>query len=258
MRIIVIEDHDDLRDMTVEALVQLGHVVCGLARAELLDAEFPAFRPHLLILDLNLPGEDGISLARRYHRAYSGLGIIMVTARALEHEKVEGYDSGADIYLAKPASLDVISAAIAALSRRITLWASDVPQLDVDPSDIKANERARAIHRQLTGAAGKLPTQDDLARQYGCTYRQLNKEFEKEYGRGISAYIADHRLSQARKAITETDMPIKLVANRCGFAHVPAFTTAFRARFGVPPGALRKQKRNPAASQSEHMGVLSG
>jgi DNA-binding response OmpR family regulator len=240
VRIIVVEDHDDLREATVDALARMGHGVRGLARAELLDGEFPTFRPHLLVLDLNLPGEDGISLARRFRRSHPGIGIVMVTARNQTEQKIDGYDSGADIYLTKPVSIDEVAAAIHALSRRITIWAGETALMEMDPGEIKTTERARAIHQQLTNTVGKMPTQEELARQYACTYRVLNKEFEKEYGQTISAYMTEFRLNQARKAIVETDMPIKLIASRCGYAHAAAFTVAFQARFGCPPGALRK------------------
>lgn len=241
MRIILVEDHDDLREITVEALAEMGHAVRGLADGALLDAEFPEFRPHILVLDLNLPGEDGISLSRRYRRLHPGIGIIMVTARTQAREKVEGYDSGADIYLAKPVCPEELAAAIQALSRRITIWAESSGQMVVNPGEIKAVERARAVHQHLTAAVGKLPTQDELARLYVCAYRTLNKEFEEEYGQTISAYVAEHRLNQAQKAIAETDIPIKVIADNCGYAHVSSFNSAFQARFGYPPGSLRKE-----------------
>ena len=243
MRIIVVEDHDDLREATIEALAPLGHSVHGLSCAEQLDTEFAVFRPHLLLLDLNLPGEDGISLACRIRRSHPGIGIIMVTARDLARQKIEGYQNGADIYLTKPVSLEEVGAAIEALSRRITIWAAEAAQVDVNPAEIKTAERARTIHQQLINTVGKLPTQDDLVRQYGCSYRVLNREFEKEYGLTISAYMSGYRLTQARKAIEETDMPIKLIASRFGYAHAAAFTSAFQARFGCPPGAFRKKSK---------------
>lgn len=73
----------------------------------------------IAIVDLNLPGEDGLLLSRRLRSAHPALGLIMVTARSLPQDKRAGYDSGADIYIAKPVSLEELAAAIAALGRRV-------------------------------------------------------------------------------------------------------------------------------------------
>ncbi|MGR9014274.1 MAG: response regulator transcription factor [Gammaproteobacteria bacterium] len=119
LNIVVIEDHDALREITVEALTEKGHNAIGVDSAEALQ-ELPAdFRTDLMVIDLNLPGEDGISLARRLKQAQPSLGIVMVTARSQIAEKMEGYQSGADIYLSKPTSVEELCAAIGALARRI-------------------------------------------------------------------------------------------------------------------------------------------
>lgn len=73
----------------------------------------------LLILDLNLPGENGLSIAQRYKRANPGCYIIMLTARSRLEDKVAGYESGADIYLTKPVSSAELIAAIKSLARRL-------------------------------------------------------------------------------------------------------------------------------------------
>lgn len=119
LNILVVEDHDDLRETTVAALSDMGHQVKAVANAEALDEALPGFAPDLLLLDLNLPGEDGISLARRMRQVQPNLGIIMVTARVQARDRAAGYNSGADIYLTKPTSIEELGAAVRALGRRI-------------------------------------------------------------------------------------------------------------------------------------------
>ena len=119
LNIIIVEDHDSLREVTVALLNEHGHQAVGLASAEAVDDEAGGRVADLYIIDLNLPGEDGISLARRIRGAHAGVGIIMVTARVLTEDKVQGYDSGADIYLPKPVGPDELLAAIGALARRV-------------------------------------------------------------------------------------------------------------------------------------------
>ncbi len=119
LNIMVVEDHDALRDVTVEALAQRGHNVRGVDSAEALTDEPGLFPIDLLVIDLNLPGEDGLSLATRIRAAQPDIGIIMVTARNQVRDRMAGYDGGADIYLTKPTSSEELIAAVRALTRRI-------------------------------------------------------------------------------------------------------------------------------------------
>jgi DNA-binding response OmpR family regulator len=119
LNIVVVEDHDSLRTVTVDFLRQQGHRVVGLACAEDIDDEAGGALADIFVIDLNLPGEDGLSLARRLRKVQPGVGIIMVTARNRSQDKALGYDSGADIYLSKPAAPEELLAAINALARRL-------------------------------------------------------------------------------------------------------------------------------------------
>ena len=133
LNIVVVEDHADLREATVAALCSMGHDARGIDCAEELDDELGAFHADLLVLDLNLPGEDGLSLARRIRAAEPGIGIIMVTGRTQVNDRMRGYGSGADIYLPKPASVEELGAAIQALARRIRPTAPAQDALCLNP-----------------------------------------------------------------------------------------------------------------------------
>lgn len=119
LNIIIVEDHDSLRIVTANMLRQHNHVVRELACAEELDDIAGGESADIFIIDLNLPDEDGISLARRIRKASPTVGIIMVTARSQLEDKVIGYENGADIYLVKPVSPEELLATISALSRRL-------------------------------------------------------------------------------------------------------------------------------------------
>ncbi|MCF8211529.1 MAG: response regulator transcription factor [Rhodoferax sp.] len=119
LNIMVVEDNDDLREATLEALQAMGHTVRAVDCAETLDDELGQFQADLLVLDLNLPGEDGLSVAQRLRVANPDIGIIMVTARDQVRDVATGYGAGADIYLAKPTSFEALGAAVRALSRRV-------------------------------------------------------------------------------------------------------------------------------------------
>ena len=132
LNIVVVEDNDELRDATVDALRIEGHHVLGLNCAEALPEKASWRRIDLLLADLNLPGEDGLALTKRVRAMQPDIGIIMVTARSLSSDKRRGYDSGADIYITKPVSLEELSAAIQSLSRRLKPQAAPLVGLTLD------------------------------------------------------------------------------------------------------------------------------
>ena len=104
-----------------------------------------------------------------------------------------------------------------------------------------ANQRARKLHERLINMSGKLPTLDDLAIQFNVSARTLNDEFKAEYGQPIHTFITERRLIEAHAAIENTDISLKSLALRLGYIHSNHFLTAFRRKFGYPPGSLQKK-----------------
>jgi two-component system phosphate regulon response regulator OmpR len=119
INIAVVEDHDVLREMLLDALLEKGYLAQGFRDAYELDAASSKTIFELLILDLNLPGEDGLSIAKRIKESYPDTFIIMITARSSEMDKIQGYEAGADIYLPKPIAITELQAAVSSLSKRI-------------------------------------------------------------------------------------------------------------------------------------------
>lgn len=117
LNILVVEDNEQLREATLDALRSIGHNVDGVDCAEAVPEQQRSF--DLMLIDLNLPGEDGLALAQRMRAIQPDIGIIMVTARGLPDDKRQGYECGADIYMPKPVLFDELCAAIQSLGRRL-------------------------------------------------------------------------------------------------------------------------------------------
>lgn len=118
MRLLVVEDEEDLATALVRGLHKQGYAVDvahdgeqGYELAEINDYD-------LLILDLNLPGMDGLEICRRLRSSRPDLLVLMLTARSLPDERVVGLDIGADDYLVKPFHLSELLARVRALLRR--------------------------------------------------------------------------------------------------------------------------------------------
>jgi two-component system phosphate regulon response regulator OmpR len=120
LKIALVEDNDDLRDLLARDISRAGYEVHTAECAEDLDDLVSHTLIDLLILDLTLPGEDGLSIARRYKQANPDTYIIMLTARGREQDRIEGYEAGADVYLTKPISSSELMAAIGSVSRRLS------------------------------------------------------------------------------------------------------------------------------------------
>jgi len=119
LKVALVEDNDDFRDLLKRDISKAGYTVHAAESAEELDDLVTHTNIDLLILDLNLPGEDGLSISRRYKRSNPDLYIIMLTARGRELDRINGYDSGADVYLTKPISNVELMAAIGSVARRL-------------------------------------------------------------------------------------------------------------------------------------------
>ena len=118
LRIIVVEDNHELRDILVTGLRHFGHRTQGACDGPAMDRALAESGADIVILDLGLPGEDGISIARRLRRSHS-CGIVMVTARGRLDERVVGHENGADLYFVKPVDIRELNAALINLARRI-------------------------------------------------------------------------------------------------------------------------------------------
>lgn len=120
MRILVVEDNPKLSRSLCKGLEQEGYAVeasaDGLEASRKLGATPREFA--LVVLDVMLPGQDGITLCRKLRERGNGVPVLLLTARGTVEDRVKGLDAGADDYLAKPFSFDELSARIRALLRR--------------------------------------------------------------------------------------------------------------------------------------------
>jgi len=119
MKVVVVEDHLDLRQLFVDALIHEGMDAIAVSCAEELDECMSEGIIHLLILDVNLPGESGFNIAKRVRAADPKINIIMLSARTGELDRIQGYECGADFYLCKPVSPAELAAAVRAVKRRV-------------------------------------------------------------------------------------------------------------------------------------------
>src|SRR5207253_3531780 len=119
-KILVIDDDPRLRDLLVRYLTEQGFQVQALADTRDLDKKLQRDPPHLLVLDLMLPGEDGLAVCRRLRASGETVPVIMLTAKGEDVDRIVGLETGADDYLPKPFNPRELVARIHAVLRRQT------------------------------------------------------------------------------------------------------------------------------------------
>ena len=144
-----VEDDAGIRELVVYTPQNTGLEARGFADGEALFAALREQKPDLLLLDIMLPGEDGISILRRLRavRETAKLPVILLTAKNTEYDKVVGLDSGADDYVAKPFGMMELVARIRAVLRRT----QDSPPGEgggrpLVAGSICVDERAHSVH----------------------------------------------------------------------------------------------------------------
>ena len=138
MRVLVVEDEPDLRRQLVRALEDAGYAVDQAGDGE--EAQFLGeTEPYdAVVLDLGLPKIDGVSVLKSWRAECKNMPVLILTARGRWSEKVEGFDAGADDYLAKPFHFEELLARLRALLRRATGHAS----ASIECGDLSVDTRA--------------------------------------------------------------------------------------------------------------------
>ena len=115
-----VEDDDGIRGLMSYALTAAGFEVRGFPDSGGLFEAIRSEPPQLILLDIMLPGEDGLSILKRLraHTATAGIPVIMATAKGTEYDKVTGLDMGADDYIAKPFGMTEMMSRVKAVLRR--------------------------------------------------------------------------------------------------------------------------------------------
>jgi len=149
--VLVVEDEPQIQELVAVNLEHIGHKVLRAASAEEAEASIRNALPDVLVLDWMLPGESGLAFARRLRadERTRDLPILMLTARAMEQDKISGLEAGADDYLTKPFSPKELAARIKAVLRRrapqLSGDAVEIEGLRLDPATRRVTARGQRV-----------------------------------------------------------------------------------------------------------------
>ena len=220
-RVLVVDDEHSIRRAVGRALTARGYDVQLATDGEEALSMAAAFQPDLVVLDLNLPALDGLSVCRQL-RVWSPVPILVLSVREDEADKVAALDLGADDYLTKPFGIDELLARVRALLRRAgtqgtpkpVRFRSDELEIDLDTSSVtRAGAEVRltktewALLIELCQHPGKL-----------LTHRWL---LERAWGPGYAEDVDVLRvfISQLRKKLEQDPARPKLIATDPGIGY---------------------------------------
>ena len=152
--ILVVDDHEEIRELVSELLAKEGYRVSTAADGQQMRRILQTSKVDLIVLDLMLPGEDGLTLCRDL-RATSSVPVVMLTAKGEEFDRVLGLEMGADDYLAKPfSSRELIARIKAVLKRTHTVPAGQ---------GVSGTKMFKFDHWALDVSTRNLRSEDDVA-----------------------------------------------------------------------------------------------
>ena len=164
--ILIVEDNYALRESLADYLQGAEFDIRCVDNGQELNEALAKRGCDVLVLDLNLPNEDGISISKRIRKAYPKMGILILTSRIQGKDRSESYESGADIYLTKPVAPNELKTVLLNLSQRIDRveerkqWIFDPKTFSLkapDEQTIKFTATESAVFLELAVAGGLLP-----------------------------------------------------------------------------------------------------
>ncbi len=227
-RIMVVDDDARLRDLLNKYLAEQGFAVRAVANSTDMDRYLARERYDLLILDLMMPGEDGLAICRRLRGASENIPIIMLTAKGDEVDRIVGLEVGADDYLPKPFNPRELVARIqAVLRRRPAAGPPGAPTSDTEIAvfgEFKLNLGTRSLTKngvEITVTSGEFALLKVLA-QHPRTPLSRDKLMEMARGREFGAFdrSIDVQVSRVRKLIEPDPAKPAFIQTVWGFGYV--------------------------------------
>lgn len=208
--------------------------MAGLHRAQ-------AHQPDLILLDVLMPGVDGLTVCRllKGDAATAKIPVIFLSANAHPGQRLEGLRLGAADYIGKPFLAEEVLARV-----HVHLPRTAAGQ---DVADGGASDPERAYVTAATQLIGQclaaLPSVGRLAGQLGLTERRLSSLFRKHLGLTVSGFVSEERIRVGCRLLASSQMSVQDIATEVGFVNTANFSTAFRERMGLTPQAWRQQQR---------------
>lgn len=269
--LLIVEDNRELLAVLSEHFADRYNVFVATNGREGLEL-CSSLMPDLIVSDVQMPEMDGIEMCRqiRNNLSVAWMPVILLTAYNEIQNQIEGYESGADLYLPKPFSMELLEVSIRQLLEKkrmifsyktqYSLALSDssdaafanantAPESESGQSNRQAllDEEKEAFRRQLHKLIEENIANPDLSVDFCCQQLYMGKtklwqRIKECCGESLAEYVRNIRLEHAATLLRETTMNISEVKYEVGYTNSSHFTRAFKQKFGISPSDYLKQQ----------------
>ena len=241
-KILLVEDNADLRALIAEALaddflvVQAGDGLEALRQMEELEFD-------LVISDIMMPNKDGVSLCNDIKKDLntSHIPVVLLTAKTSLESKIEGVDSGADLYFEKPIDLTYLKLSLLNIFRnRQQLKEHYAKNYYADTSELVTNEQDNRFLKQFVDFVETNMDQpqmdvNQIAEELGMSRSKLYSKVKGLTGKSVVEFVLNCRLRKAARLIIEENLTMREVMMQVGIESQAYFTNSFKKVFGETP-----------------------
>lgn len=248
--ILIIEDNDDLRRYISSELDHYFEVLQAKNGREGYELAVQTI-PDVVVSDIMMPIMDGIVCCKHLKEddRTSHIPVILLTAKQTDLDKIEGYQAGADAYIAKPFSVDLLHTRIDNLlkSRKMLRGLTSEKMedaalsLQLSDRDKAFLEKARTLVEANTGAISC--TVDQLAENLSMSRRQLYRKLKALTNQSVQDFISGICMQKAAELLLDTQYNIAEIAYQVGFSEPSNFSRSFSKQFGMSPTKYMQQHR---------------
>ena len=212
--------------------------------------------PDIVVSDVMMPVMDGLAFCTRLkqHEATSHIPVLLLTARSSEQQCIEGLQTGADIYMTKPFSADLLLANIASLlaNRQKLRQLFNTQNLNTTPSQHLTTQNSpspdrrfldtflKAMEKHMSNTNLKI---EDLGDEVGLSRVQLYRKVKALTGMTPVEILRETRLKRAMQLLKTTDKTVSEIANEVGFATPGYFSSCFKKQYDKYPTDVREEMK---------------
>lgn len=244
-QILIVDDHADMRRYLVDQLSPRFSVAQSHNGADALKTALRG-QPELIISDIMMPEIDGLELTKRLktNEMTCHIPVLLLTARALQMQKLEGLEHGADDYLTKPFDMQELHARVANLieSRR-TLRTRFSRSITLSPSEVTASSLdEKLVSRVMAYLEEHMHdpelSVDQLAQAIGMSRSNLHRKLKALANLSPTDFIRSIRLKRAHQLLQQKSGTVGEIGYQVGFSNLSYFSRAFCSQFGYLPSKI--------------------
>ncbi|WP_152527390.1 hybrid sensor histidine kinase/response regulator transcription factor [Indibacter alkaliphilus] len=254
--ILVVEDYPDMVDYLLLHLRESYHIVVAQNGQEALD-KTRNFTPEVIISDIMMPVMDGLTLCKKVKQnpKTSHIGVILLSAKSLTSQKVEGLRTGADAYITKPFDLELLKANIEQLIKRkdvlLNYFKAEIitqPEFKEEGENIDDKFVKKVVGIIEANISNPEFTVELLSEEIGMSTAHLYRKLKALTHYSAKEIIRKYRLKKASILFRNKEGNISEIMYEVGFSNLSYFAKCFKKEYGVSP---RDYQQNPQNEQTK-------